>query len=347
MSKVGFNMKEKKIYIVDVAKHAGVSIATVSRIINNLDYPVSEETKSKVLKAIEELSYRPNKAAQGLRKSSNEIIGLIVRDISDSYFGLVAKGVSDRASELGFLSFVCNTGRNPEDELRYHDLLWQYRVKGIILAGGGLDQAKYKKKLSQQLERHERFGLNIVTLAPQGIDIPYVMIDNVAAGRKVVEYLIERGHKKIGIIGGPKKVLTTIERMKGHKIALEAANIKLPDEYITYCDFSQKGGYEACKYDLLAKVKDITAICCQNDNIAIGAMTAIKELGLKVPDDISIIGIGDLTESDYADPPLTTLSIPFYELGRMAVDVIVSGKDNIGITVDTAIIERKSVKTIK
>jgi len=339
-------MKKNKVSIVDVAKHAGVSTATVSRVINNVDYPVSQDAKLKVLKAIEELNYRPNKAAQGLRKSSSEIIGLIVRDISDSYFGLIAKGLSERASEYGLLSFVCNTGRNPENELRYHDLLWQHRVKGIILAGGGLDQTRYKNKLGQQMKRHEKFGLNIVTLAPQGFDMPYVMINNKEAGKKVTEYLIKHGHKKIGFIGGPKKVLTTIERMEGHKQALEAVGLKLSDEYVTYCDFSNKGGYEACKYDLLAKAKNITAICCQNDNIAIGAMTAVKEMGLRVPEDISIIGIGDLTEAVYADPPLTTLSIPFYDLGRMAVDVIVSGKGNIGITVDTHIIERKSVKDI-
>lgn len=334
------------ISIVDVAKKAGVSIATVSRIVNNVDYPISKDTRSKVLEAIKELNYSPNKAAQILKKSSNEIIGLIVRDISDPYFGQIARGVTDRASELGYLSIVCNTGRNPENELRYHDQLWQYRVKGIILAGGGLDKEEYKQKLSKQLERHDKYGLNIVALAPQGIKVPYVMIDNMEAGKKITEYLIERGHRKIGFIGGPKTVFTSIERMKGHKIALEEAGIKLSSKYFTYCDFSQKGGYEACKYELLSNVNDITAICCQNDNIAIGAMTAIKELELNIPEDISMIGIGNHTESSYSDPPLTTLSVPNYDIGKMAVNVIVEGNDYIDITLNTSIIERQSVRNL-
>lgn len=335
----------RKVSIVDVAKHAGVSISTVSRIMNNVDYPVSNAAREKVLKAIAELNYSPNKAAQGLKKSSNDIIGLIVRDISDPYFGEIAKGVTVRSSQLGCLSLVCNTGRNPQDELLYHDLLWQHRVKGIILAGGGLDQPDYKEKLSKQLARHEKEGLIIVSLAPQGMEVPYVMIDDFEAGRKIAEYIIERGHRKIGYIGGPKKVFTSIERFKGHKEALNTAGIKCDSEYVIHCDFSREGGYEACN-ELLSRVNDITAICCANDNIAVGAMSAIKKAGFSIPEDISIISIGDITQSKYSDPPLTTLAIPRYEMGQMAVDIILNGKYNRGIILNTSIVERKSVRNL-
>lgn len=330
--------------IVDVAKHAGVSITTVSRIINNVSYPVAAETREKVLKAIEELHYSPNKVAQRLKGNTSDIVGLIVRDISDPYFGEIARGVTDRASQLGYLSFLCNTGRNPEDELRYHDLLWQHRVKGIILAGGGLDQLDYKQKLDRQLKRHEKYGLKIVTLAPQGLEMPYVMIDNFEAGKKITEYLVERGHRKIGFIGGVEKVYTSKERLKGYKDAIGAVGIK-SKEYITHCDFSRKSGYEACNI-LLSKVQDLTAICCGNDNIAIGAISAIKEHGFKIPEDISIISIGDITEAKYTDPPLTTLSIPRYEMGKLAMDVIIEGKTDVGMILNTRIIERKSVNII-
>ncbi|MBV7276923.1 LacI family DNA-binding transcriptional regulator [Clostridium sp. PL3] len=335
----------KNVSIVDVAKKAGVSVTTVSRIINNVDYPIAAATKEKVLKAIDELQYTPNKAAQGLRKEFSDIIGLIVRDISDSYFGEIANGVTNRASELGYLSFVCNTGRNPEDELRYHDHLWQHRVKGIILAGGGLDQADYKQKLESQLSRHEKYGLKIVSLAPQGIEIPYVMINDFEAGKKVTEYLIKRGHTKIAFIGGPPKVFTSIERLSGFKSALEIAGIEYNKSYITKSDFSQKGGYEACRL-LLSKVKDLTAICCANDNIAIGAMSAIRELGFSIPKDISVISIGDIRDARYTNPPLTTLTIPHYEMGQMAVDVITQWKEKVEITLNTSIFERESVRAL-
>ena len=135
-----------------------------------------------------------------------------------------------------------------------------------------------KKNLQTQLARHEKYGLKIVSLAPQGIEIPYVMINDFEAGKKVTEYLIERGHTKIGFIGGPQKLFTSIERLKGFKSALDTAGIEYNKDYITKSDFSQNGGYEACKL-LISKVKDLTAICCANDNIAIGAMSAIREHG--------------------------------------------------------------------
>ncbi len=331
--------------IVDVAMLAGVSITTVSRILNNVPYPVSKEKRDRVLRAIEELHYSPNKAAQHLKRRSSDIIGLIVRDISDPYFGGIAKGVTERASQLGYLCLVCSTGRNPEDELRYHDILWQHRVKGILLAGGGLDQADYKQKLSKQLERHDKYGLKIVALAPQGMEIPYVMIDNYDAGKKITEYLIQRGHRDICFISGPRKVYTSKERLKGYRDAIRSAGIEFSPKRIGYCDFTWEGGYDACK-TLLKKVKNITAICGANDNIVVGAMSAAKEQGLSIPEDISLIGIGDLTEAMYADPPLSTLRIPRYEIGMLGVDAIVEDKENAAVIVDTEIVERKSLRTL-
>ncbi len=336
---------EHGITIVDVARQAKVSVTTVSRIINNVSYPVAAKTRERVLKVIEELQYTPNKAAQGVRKNASDIIGLIVRDISDSYFGEIAKGVTNEASKLGCLSFVCNTGRNPHDELKYHDLLWQHRVKGIILTGGGLDQVDYRQKLLQQLDRHRKYGLRIVTLAPQGVAMPYVMINDFEAGRIVTQYLIDHGHKKIGFIGGPQKVFTSIERYSGYQNAMQDASFDCGTEYTASSDFSQTGGYEAC-LRLLQQVSDCTAICCANDNIAVGAMSAIRKMGLKTPKDISIISIGDISEAKYMHPPLTTLRIPHYEMGKMAVDYIVNGEDNIKITMDATIIERQSVRNL-
>lgn len=334
------------ITIVDVARQAGVSVTTVSRIINNVSYPVASETRERVLKAIEALQYSPNKAAQGVRKNASDLIGLIVRDISDSYFGEIAKGVTNQASKLGCLSFVCNTGRNPRDELMYHDLLWQHRVKGIILAGGGLDQEDYKQKLLQQLERHQKYGLRIVTLAPQGISMPYVMINDFEAGRSVTQYLLDRGHRKIAFIGGPRKVFTSMERFRGYQSAIRDAGFDCGDDYAVSSDFSQTGGYEACQL-LLQRKHDFTAVCCANDNIAVGAMSAIRKFGLKIPKDLSIISIGDISEAKYMHPPLTTLQIPHYEMGGMAVDYIVKGEEDIQITVDASIVERQSVRTLE
>ncbi len=338
----------ERVSIEDVAKLAGVSITTVSRVVNKTDYPVSKENKEKVLKAIEELHYLPNKAAQQLKKEFNNIIGLIVRDIADPYFGEIAKGVTEKASQLGYLSFVCNTGRNPENELEYHEILWQHRVKGIILAGGGLNSPDYIGELNEQLERNIKYGLKIIALAPQGLDMPYISIDNIEVGRMITQYLIDKGHRKIAFITGPENVFTAEERLRGYRMSLKENKIPFKESLVVNSDFTWKGGYEACR-KLLSSMSDITGICCANDNISIGALHALKKNGFSVPDDVSMISVGDITQAQYTDPPLTTVVIPLYEMGKKAVETIVDNKAygaNFNEVFPIKIIERFSVKNL-
>jgi LacI family transcriptional regulator len=338
----------ERVSIEDVAKLAGVSITTVSRVVNNTDYPVSEKNKKKVLTAVEELHYKPNNAAQQLKKKFNNIVGLIVRDISDPYFGEIAKGVTERTSELGYLSFVCNTGRNPENELKYHEILWQHRVRGIILAGGGLNSQEYIAELKEQLERNRKYGLKIIALAPQGLDMPYISVDNKEVGRIITQYLINKGHKKIAFISGPKNVFTAEERLQGYLMSLKKNNIPVNQSLIVNSDFTWKGGYEACR-ELLLNSSGVTGLCCANDNISIGALHALNEKGFNIPDDVSIISVGDMTHAQYSAPPLTTVAIPRYEMGKKAVDIIVNEKepeiDN-NMIFPVKIIERFSVKNL-
>ncbi len=338
-----------RISIEDVAEKAGVSITTVSRVINKTNHPVSEKTRKLVLKAIQELDYKPDILAQSMRQSFNNIIALITRDISDPYFGEIARGVTETANKYGILSIVCNTGRNPENEIQYHEMLWQYKVKGIILGGGGLNLDVYKIKLQEQMDRYKEYGNKIVSLAPQGFDMNYVMIDNRAAGESITEYLIDRGHTSIAFISGPQNVCTAFDRLEGYRLCLKKHNLPEDDLMIAYSDNSWKGGYEAANV-LLTQPVNFTGICCSNDNIAVGALRAIKEKGLKVPEDISIISIGNLPNASYVVPRLTTLSVPLYDMGARAVDVIMGGEKidyNANIIFKTTIEERESVSNIK
>jgi LacI family transcriptional regulator len=339
----------ERISMDDVAERAGVSIPTVSRVINKSTHPVSEKTKKKVLKAIQELDYHPDISAQGLRNSFNNIIALITRDISDPYFGEMARGVTETANKYGILSFVCNTGRDPENEIQYHELLWQYKVRGIILGGGGLNLETYKKKLMEQIGRYKKNGHKIVSLAPQGIDMDYVMIDNRAAGEMIADYLIERGHTLIAYISGPENVYTALDRLDGYKLSLKKNDLPINDLMIAYSDNSWKGGYEAANV-LLSRAVRFTGICCGNDNIAVGALRALKERGLAVPEDVSVISIGDLPNASYVLPPLTTVKVPLYDMGAKAVDIIMNDdaqEYNANIIFKTTISERESVDNIK
>lgn len=339
----------ERVSIEDVAKRAGVSVPTVSRVINNSSHPVSEKTKKKVIKAIQELDYKPDMAARGLRQSFNNIIALITRDISDPYFGEMARGVTETANKYGILTFVCNTGRNPENELQYHDLLWQYKVKGVILGGGGLNVQSYINKLVKLMNRYQQNGHKIVSLAPQGINMDYVMIDNRGAGEAITDYLIAKGHTSIAYLSGPENVYTALERLAGYKLSLQKHSLPVSDLMIAYSDNSWKGGYEAANI-LLDRSVEFTGICCGNDNIAVGAVRALKERGLEVPKDISIISMGDLPNANYVIPPLTTLKIPLYDMGAKAVDIIMGSEApqyNASIIFNTSIVERKSVGNIK
>ena len=338
-----------RISMDDVAERAGVSITTVSRVLNNTSHPVSEKTRKKVLKAIQELDYKPDISAQSLRQSFNNIIALITRDISDPYFGEMARGVTETASKYGILSFVCNTGRNPENEIQYHELLWQYRVRGIILGGGGLNLEAYKTELQEQMNRYKENDHRIVALAPQGLDMDYVMIDNRGVGEFITDYLIARGHTSIAYIGGPQNVYTAIDRLEGYKLCLKKHDLPSDDLMIAYSDHSWKGGYEAANILLDRPIK-FTGLCCDNDNIAISALRALKERGLAIPQDVSVISIGGLPNANYSAPPLTTVKVPLYDMGAKAVDIIMSGdaqEYNANIIFKTKICERQSVSNIK
>lgn len=336
-----------RVSIGDVAKLAGVSITTVSRVINNANHPVSEKIKKQVQKAVKELNYIPDLSAQNMRQNFSNIIGLITRDISDPYFGTIARAVTEQANNYGVASFVCNTGRDPFNELQYHDLLWQHKVRGIILAGGGLDSDDYRSKLIEQIERYSKHGNQIVALAPQGFDMPYVMVDNRSIGEMITDYLIKLGHRRIAFVSGPERVFTAVERLDGYKLSLIKNGLLFDDSLVAYSNFTWEGGYQSTQA-LLQKNIPFSGLCCANDNIAFGALRALKEWNVNVPEQVSVISVGDLPMAGYMSPPLTTVHVPLYDMGVKAVDMVM-GKEPLdeksNVIFKTRLVERQSVAT--
>ena len=318
------NMK-KRVSIADVADLAQVSIATVSRVINNTGYPVSEQTRSRILSAVEELNYTPSFAAQRLRRDFNPVIGLIVRDIANSFFGEIAKGATERAMELGHLSFVCNTGRDATNEMEFHELLWKNRVRGILLVGGGIDTAQYQKIMTKQAERYDRFGLRMVANAPQGIDLPLVSINLPEVSSQITNYLLEKGHRSIGLITGEQGVMTSKLHYEGYESAMKRYDAPLFPKLVKLEAFTEKCGYNNCK-EMLRHNPRPTAICCGCDPIAVGVLHALHESGLEVPRDVSLISIGDTPMACHMTPALTSIRVPRYEMGARAVELILSEK---------------------
>lgn len=314
---------KKRISIADVAKLAGTSITTVSRVINDNGYPVSKEIRDRIQAAVQQLNYTPSLAAQGLRKDFNPVIGLIVRDIADTYFGEIAKGATEKAMEMGYLAFVCNTGRKPENELQFHELLWKNRVRGILLIGGGIDTPEYKAMLARQLDRSQRFGMRIVANAPQGIDIPVVAIDLVESSERITRMLVGKGHRTIGLITGDSLVTTSQEHHKGYAKVLAKEGITETTAMVQFRSFSERGGYDGC-IEMLRQTPRPTAICCGCDPIGVGVLHALHDEGLRVPEDVSLISIGDTPIAAHLRPAMTSVHVPRYELGARAVEMILA-----------------------
>jgi LacI family transcriptional regulator len=338
----------RRISIADVARHANVSIATVSRVINATGYPISPEVRIRVQAAIEALEYTPSLAAQRLRSDFNNVIGLITRDISNSFFGEIAKGATERAMELGHLSFICNTGRNPANEMEFHELLWKNRVRGIILIGGGFDTTEYHNLLRRQVERCKRFGLKLVANTPQGTELPTVSVDLAAIAAQMTQYLVDHGHRTIGLITGEQGVLTSKGHLSGYSTVLENRGLPFHQGLVRLQAFTEECGYTGCN-ELLNHSPRPTAICCGCDPIATGVLHALHDAGMSVPGDVSLISIGDTPIACHLRPALTSIRVPRYRMGARAVELILANEPDMRHTelLPTEFIVRDSVRDIR
>jgi LacI family transcriptional regulator len=304
--------------IMDVAKHAGVSVTTVSRVINNNSHPVNTKTRARVLEAIEELNFVPNQLARALANDRTRLIGVLVGDGSDPYFANIVRGISDSAQENGYLTIICNTERVPEVELNFLRLLRDYNADGIIFAGGGLTDSNYKKELTEIVTKLQGNHVPMIALSNQYLNMPQVKIDDIEAAREMTEYLIGLGHRRIGFIAGPLTLMTSLLRLEGYKNALERHRIAFDPALVVEGDFTYEGGRQATN-DLLTQKNPPTAIFGSNDREALGCLFRLKELDIQVPEQVSVAGFDDIETTQYVNPPLTTVHIPMHNIGVLGV----------------------------
>ncbi|NLJ83782.1 MAG: LacI family transcriptional regulator [Halanaerobiaceae bacterium] len=332
-----------RVTIKDIAREAGVSVTTVSRVLNN-KADVSDKTREKVLKIIDRLNYNPNSIARGLVMNKTYTIGLIVPDISNAFFAEIAKAIEDELREYGYSVIFCNTDNDKDREKESIDLLRSKQVDGLIGA--------FSHDSKDEVLALGKAGLPIVQIDRLVDDsqIPSVIIDNILSGYEATEYLIKKGHRRIAHITGALDTNTGIRRAEGYRKALQEYGIEIDEELVMEGDFSQESGYLAMK-EILERNKDLTAVFAGNDMMALGAYRAIYAAGLKIPEDISIIGHDDFTLASLVSPALTTMQQPIYKIGKVAasllIDIIKGKKNKEGlIVVNTSLIERSSVKTI-
>jgi LacI family transcriptional regulator len=308
---------------MDVAKQAGVSVTTVSRVLNNNTHPVNEKTRAQVLAAAKELNYRPNALARALVSDRSRIIGVIVGDASDPYFATIIRGVSDVAHESDYLTFICNSDREVAVELNYVRLLLDYHVDGILFAGGGLTNPSYVNQLEDLLKELNEQGVVVMALGGHLKEIPQVTIDNCQATQEMTEYLIGLGHQRIGFIDGPSGLTTSAIRLGGYKQALSKHAIPFDPQLVVESDFTYENGLDLTDRFLEMESRP-TAIFGSNDRVAIGCLVRLNQRGVAVPDQISVVGFDDITTAQQANPPLTTIRVPMREMGRLGMNQILS-----------------------
>ncbi len=298
--------------IKDVAEAAGVSTATVSRVLSN-GLHVRPKVRERVMAEVERLGYRPNLVARSLRSQQSNTIGLIVSDIRNPFFTSVSRAVEDTAYEQGFSVFLCNTDENPEKEMIYLQLMRDEHVAGVIFS-------PTRQTLASFAPTDLNFPLVVVDRSIPDRDVDVVQLDNVDAGYRLTAHLIENGYRRIAALCGEMST-TGPERRAGYEKALRAHGLVPPAEQVKYIQPRIEAGY-AATLKLLAAAQPPDALFTTNSLLAAGALQAIRERNLGIPDEIALVAFDDTTWATLIQPPLTLIAQPTYEIGKIATELL-------------------------
>lgn len=302
--------------ITDVAYRAGVSKTTVSHVINQTRF-VEDQTRQRVLKAIADLGYRPNFLARSLTTQRTGIIGMVISDSSNYFFGETMHGVEEVLLPHNYALMVCNTNETLDREAHYIDLLLSQRVDGIIAAATSQRWVELTRAVAQHTP------VVFVDRAFGDMEGPFVGVDNIHGAYLGVRHLIECGHAKIGILAGFDRLSTMRDRLEGFHQALREAGLHTRGDWIVGSALSIEGGREAMR-QILSVADRPTAVFINNNLLALGALLEMREMGVRCPEDMAVAGFDDHPWAAVADPPLTVVRQPAHELGRTAASILLS-----------------------
>lgn len=299
----------------DVAELAKVSTATVSRVLSNTGR-VTEKTRRKVTEAMQELDYQPNFLGRQLRKMETKTILVVVPDIANTFFSKVLRGIEAVAAKHGFQVLMGDSQNSSLSESQYLNHLRYKQVDGVILL-----TARTNPRLVEELS--DNYPIVLACEYLEGSRIPTVSIDNISSARKMTSHLIQLGHRRIAHISGPMSIILGRDRLKGYEQAMVQNNLEMDQVLVQEGDFSYESGYQLMK-KLLALQTPPTAVFAANDEMAIGAIKAIKHFQLSVPEDIAVVGFDDIQMASIFEPGLTTVAQPTYQIGNTAMALLVS-----------------------
>lgn len=302
--------------ITDVARLAGVSPATASRVVSAAPYAVNSATRERVLDAARALDYVPNALAQSLLKNYSPVVGVIVHDITDPYFSEIVRGVEDAAWSAGYLVIICSSDRDAEREHSYVRLLRSMRAATVIFAGSGIDDAALNEAMRRHIAAMRGYGAAVVHLSPHAFGEAEVGVDNVAGVAAIVTALVDLGHRDIAFISGPTTLYVARERLDGYRRGLAEAGVAFDERLVIPTSLDREGGTLGIEALLAAGVR-FTAVCTASDLLALGALERLAELRIDVPGDVSVAGFDDIPMASMTTPRLSTVRLPLHEIGRL------------------------------
>lgn len=330
--------------IKDVARLAGVSVSTVSRVLNN-SKPVNSDVRDRVLIAIDELGYRPNSVARTLVNKKSQLIGVVIPDIDNPFFSALVRGVEEEAKKKGYSILLCNTGGDLEQEIQYLDILKEKYAAGVVFLTARVQDEHVS--FFRESKTPVVFACQPENLAG---GFSSVAIDDFRAAYEGTSYLIKREHKNIGFVSGPLSDSSSgVLRVEGFKQALIDNGIDFRSEWLYEGNYRYRSGYTG-GLKILQQLERPTAIFCANDEMAVGLLSAARELDLSVPEKLSVLGFDDTVMAEIANPKLTTIRQPICAIGKYSAHTLIGeiegGVEKQHLLLEYEIVERGSCKSI-
>lgn len=306
--------------LVDVAKAAGVSLSTASRALNGSTRVVAEPLRARVLAAAATLNYTPNAAAQAMVRGHLDMVGVVVHDIADPYFAAIAAGVMRRAERAGLLVAMSSTLRRPEQEVDYVAAFRRQRVRAVVLVGSRTSDRAQLARLRTEVERFQAIGGRVVAVSQRQLPVDTVVVENRAGARDLADTLIALGYRRFAVLSGPGTLVTARDRLTGFRAGLTRHGVTLADDQVIPGEFTRDGGYAAAG-ELLDRRPDVECVFAVNDVMAVGAMAALRERRVRLPDAMGVAGFDDISTLQDVTPRLTTVRIDLEGLGEAATEL--------------------------